>query len=118
MFFTGFFKQIKQVVLHLHRMMQLPTQLASIGHTDRIHRAHAQLNLPCRKPGEPLIGERCGRIGIINHIAQYIPRLWTGKGKNPPLGGDVLQFNTAKVSLFVLNRLFQIILVIGTPCPS
>ena len=117
MFCTGFFQQIKQIVLHLYRMMQLPAQLPGIGHTDGIDRTHAQLNLPCRKPGEALVRERRGRIGIINHIAQDIPRLWASKSKNTPLRGDVLQLNTAKVSLFVLNRLFQIILIIGSPGP-
>ena len=42
---SGLLQQIKQVILHLHRMMQLPTQLAGIGHADRIHRAHTQLDL-------------------------------------------------------------------------
>ena len=42
---AGFFQQIKQVILHLHRVMQFPTQLASIGHTDRVDRTHAQLDL-------------------------------------------------------------------------
>ncbi len=116
--FTGFLKLIKQVVLHFNRVMQLPTQLSGIGHADRPYRTHAQLDITHGQPGEPLVGQYRFGIAVLDDLVQHIARFRTSDGEDTPLRGHIIAFDITKLGCLILNRLAQIITVIGRPSPG
>ena len=112
---ASLFQQIKQVVLHLDRVVQFPAQFTGIGHADRVDRAHAQFDLAGRQPRETLVGQ-CGfRIGVVDDLFQNVTRLGPGDGEDAPLGGHVLNFDVAELLHLVLGRLAQVVGVILGP---
>ena len=115
MWLTRFFQQIKQIVLHFHRMVQLPPQLARVGHADRIHGAHAQLNLARREPREALVRECSRRFSILNNAVQNITRLWTRNREHTPLRGNILNLDIAELRRFILSSFAQEVSVIRSP---
>ena len=115
MLLTGFFQQVEQVVLHFDRVVQFPAQLAGIGHTDRVHGAHAQFDLTGRQPWETLVGQSGFRIGVFDDLFQNVTRLGSGDGEDAPLGGHVLDFDIAELLHLVFGRLAQIVRVIFGP---
>jgi hypothetical protein len=111
------FEQIKQIVLHLDRMMQLPPKFARIGHPDRIHRAHSQFDGPGRQPRKPLVGQGRLRIGILDDGLEHIARLRPGDGKDAPFRGDILGIDPAELRLLVGDGLVEVILIVSRPSP-
>ena len=117
MLFAGFFDQVKQVVLHLDRVVQLPAQLAGISHTDGVDRAHAQLDLARDQPREALVGKGGFGVSIHNNFAQQVARFGAGNGKHAVLGGYVLNLDIAELSRFISGGFAEIVSVISCPSP-
>ena len=111
------FQLIKQMVLHLNRMMQFPTELPGIGHPDRPHRHHPQLDVAHGQPGEPLVAQHRVGLRIAHQIPQHITRLRPSNRKNSPLRGHVMTFDITHLGHLIGNRLAQVIAVIGAPRP-
>ncbi len=116
-FLTGLDQQVPQVILHLDRVVQLPTQFTGIGDADRIYRTHAQFDLARRQPGKPFVGQGRFGVGIDDDILQHVTRFRPGDGKNAPLRGHVLDFDIAEFLHLVVGGFAQIIGVIFCPSP-
>ena len=110
---SRFHKQIKEVVLHLDRVVQLPPQLTRIRDADGFDRAHAEVDVLRRKPRERLVGQGVGRVGVDDDLFQDVAALWPGDGENAPLGGNVLHFDPAELVALLCGFLDQIVVVIG-----
>jgi hypothetical protein len=64
-------------------MMQLPSQFAGIGHADRTHRAHAELDLAHRQPREALVAQHRVGIGILHDLRKTSRDFGPAMAKTP-----------------------------------
>ena len=116
--FARRFQEVEEVVLHLDGMMQLPSQLAGVGHPDRAHRAHAQFDVAHGEPGEALVRQYGQWVGVFDDLVQHVARFGPRDGEDTPLRGHVVAFNIAELRCLVRDRLAQIVGIVCRPCPG
>ena len=111
-------KLVPQIALHFDRVVQFPAQLAGVGNTDGIDRAHAQFDLPRRQPRETLVRQGGSRVGVADQFRQNGAAVRACQRKHPEFRRHILLVDAAKAVFLLHDRFVKVVLVIGVPGPG